>query len=261
MTSYLLAVATLWRREFVRFFRQRNRVLGALGPPLVMWVFVGSGFGGSFRSPVHGGVSYLEYFYPGMIILVVLFTSIFSALSVIEDRRDGFLHGILVTPAPRSAIVLGKILGGASQAAVQGCLLLAIAPFLGVPLGVVGALWVLATLAIVSFSLTAFGFLMAWRTDSSQGYHAVMNLLLMPMWLLSGAFFPLTSAPTWIQWVMRVNPLTYGVSALRSSFYRASAPTIPAEAALGLALGVTAAFGAAMFIAAVAVVNRPARAG
>lgn len=261
MTSYSIAVATLWKREFVRFFRQRNRVLGALGPPLLMWIFVGSGFGASFSSPAHGGISYLEYFYPGMIVLAVLFTSIFSALSIIEDRRDGFLQGVLVTPAPRSALVLGKVLGGASQASVQGCLLLVIAPFLGIRLDVVGALWVLVTLAVVSFSLTAFGFLMAWRTDSSQGYHAVMNLLLMPMWLLSGAFFPITSAPTWIQWVMRLNPLTYGVAALRASFYRGNAAALPTEAALGVALAVTTVFGAAMFVAAVAIVRRPARAG
>jgi ABC-2 type transport system permease protein len=259
MGPYWIVVGTLWKREFVRFFRQRNRVVGAIGPPVLIWVFIGSGFGSSFQAPSSDGMSYLEYFYPGMIVLVVLFTSIFSAISVIEDRRDGFLQGVLVTPAPRSAIVLGKILGGASQACVQGCLLLVICPFLGIELTAGRAAYVLVTLAIVSFSLTAFGFMMAWRTDSSQGYHAVMNLLLMPMWLLSGAFFPLTSSPTWIRLVMRVNPLTYGVSALRGSMYHGDAVPALVGSAGHMPVFVIMAFGVGMFAIAAVVVNRPAR--
>src|SRR5512147_1213291 len=127
----LLATYTLWLREIVRFYRDRSRVLGALASPLVFWFLIGSGLGRSFRGgpaqPLPGG--YLEYFYPGTLALILLFTAIFSTISLIEDRQAGFLQGVLVAPVPRSAIVLGKILGGTTLAALQGGVFLLLAPF------------------------------------------------------------------------------------------------------------------------------------
>lgn len=210
MQTLILPAWTLWQRELVRFYRQRDRVIGALATPLVFWAFIGAGFGTSFRSG-----NYLQYLFPGIIILTLLFTAIFSTISIIEDRREGFLQSVLVAPVSRGAMVLGKILGSTSIAVIQGALFLLLAPFIHIPLGVGTILMTFVVLFIVAFGLSNIGFLIAWRSESTSGFHAIMNLFLMPMWLLSGAFFPASGAPGWIRVMMYVNPLTYGMSALR----------------------------------------------
>lgn len=216
----LLAAATLWRRELVRFFRQPSRIAGAVGSPLLFWILIGSGLSGSFRLPGgSAGVSFLEYFFPGTVVLVLLFAAIFSTISVIEDRQQGFLQGVLVAPVPRGAVVAGKVLGGATIAWFQGLVFLALAPLSGIRLTLLSALAAAGIMALLSIALTSIGFAFAWRVDSVQGFHAVMNLLLVPMWLLSGAFFPLSGVPRWLGALMRVNPLTYGVAALRGTLY------------------------------------------
>jgi len=226
--SLLLPVGTLWWRELVRFYRQRGRLLGALGMPLIFWIFIGSGIGASFQPPVSdGGVNYLEYFYPGTMIMIVLFTSIFSSISVIEDRREGFLLSVLVAPVSRSGVVLGKVLGGATLAFVQGFLFVAAAPLVGIPLNPYKILVLAGILFVTAFSLAALGFVFAWRSDSTQGFHAVMNVLLFPMWVLSGAIFPSSGAAAWVGWIMKVNPLTYELAAIRHVLYE------PGRAGLG----------------------------
>ena len=218
--GFWLPVLSLWRREIVRFVRQRSRVGGALVQPLLFWVLLGSGFRASFRVPrAPTGMSYAEYFYPGIIALVLLFTAIFSTISTVQDRNEGFLQGVLVAPAPRSSIVLGQALGGTTLALVEGLLLLLLAPLAGIPLTVQSVVLSLAVMALLSFGMTSLGLSIAWRMESVQGFHAIMNLFLMPLWLLSGAIFPAGGAPVWLEWVMRVNPMTYGVAALRRSMY------------------------------------------
>jgi ABC-2 type transport system permease protein len=207
----MLPALSLFKRELVRFYRQRDRVIGALATPLVFWLLIGSGFGRSYR-----GDNYLEYLYPGIMILTLLFTAIFSTISIIEDRREGFLQSVLVAPIRRSSMVLGKIFGATAIAVIQGALFLILAPFLHIPLSFINIISVIVVLTLVGAGLSSLGFLIAWRSDSTQGFHAVMNLFLMPMWLLSGAFFPASGAPEWIQWIIKLNPLTYGVSLLRS---------------------------------------------
>ena len=211
------AVRALWWREVVRFARQPSRIVGAVGSPLVFWVLIGSGLSGSFRLP--GGpaeVSYLQYFFPGTIALVLLFAAIFSTISVIEDRREGFLQAVLVAPVPRWTIVAGKVGGGATLAFLQGLLFLPLAPLAGLAPGVAGFAAAAVAMAVLAVALTAVGLAFAWKVSSTQGFHAVMNLVLVPLWLLSGAFFPLAGGPAWLTWTMRVNPLTYGVEALRA---------------------------------------------
>jgi ABC-2 type transport system permease protein len=249
MKRFLLASATLWQREWVRFFRQRSRVVGALGPPILFWFLIGSGLGASFRlsaAPTQGA-NYLQYFFPGTVALIVLFTAIFSTISIIEDRHEGFLQSVLVAPMPRSALVLGKIAGGTTLAFAQALIFLCFAPLvhLGITLG--GFLFVLVMLLLVSFSLTGLGFFIAWQLDSTQGFHAIMNLFLIPMWLLSGALFPIQGAPLWLQAVMRVNPLTYSLSALQSSFLTNGQPLAPGVASPTVCLASAAAFSAVMF--------------
>ena len=216
----MLPAFTLWWREIVRFYRQTTRVIGVLASPLVFWLVIGSGFGTSFRSGSGPGQQhYLDYFYPGALIMIVLFTSIFTMMSVIEDRKEGFLLSVLVAPVPRSAIVLGKVLGGTTLATIQGMIFLIFAPFAGVHLDLVQVLLVALVVFLVSFALTALGFAIAWPMDSSQAFHGIVNLFLIPLWLLSGALFPLAGASGWIRVIMRLNPLTYGVEALRALLY------------------------------------------
>ena len=252
-----MGAVSIWLRDFIKFYRQPNRVVGALGAPLLLWLFIGSGFGGAFSLPSNAEMSYLEYFFPGFIALVALFTSIFSAMSIIEDRRGGFLQSVLAAPIPRASIVAGKALGGASQALAQSLIALIPAVFVLDDFTASRAGGVLCALAALSFGLASFGLAMAWRMDSTQAYHSVMNLILMPMWLLSGAMFPFAAAPGWMRVLMRCNPLYYAEAALRSGFYGAS----EAESLTGVsafwAVSAALAFGVVGFAAAVWAARRP----
>jgi len=235
----LSAIFTLWQRELQRFFRQPSRVAGAIGSPLLFWVLIGAGMSSSFRMPggpaTGEGVSFLRYFYPGTVALVLMFAAIFSTISVIEDRKEGFLQGVLVAPVPRSAVAAGKVLGGATLAWLQGAIFVPLAPFAGIHIDPLSALVALGVMALLAVALTSIGFAFAWRVDSTQGFHAVMNLVLIPMWLLSGAFFPAAGGPVWLAWLMRVNPLSYGVAALRHAFDPGAAPQASAGLLPGMA--------------------------
>jgi ABC-2 type transport system permease protein len=253
----LLQIYTLWKREVVRFCRQRSRVMGAFLQPLVFWLLLGVGLNASFRpagTPDH--VSYVEYFYPGVIALVLLFTAIFATISIIEDRKQGFLQGVLVAPMSRSALVLSEALGGTTLALIQGVIFLILAPLAGIALSVWAVLAAVAIMALVGFALTNLGLIIAWRMDSTQGFHAIMNLILIPIWLLSGAFFPASGAPGWLSWVMRLDPLTYGMSALRQSLYLADPSALGSLPNLGFSAIVTAAFALLTYLFAVQIANR-----
>ena len=216
----LLPIATIWWREIIRFYRQRSRLFSAIAQPLVFWLLIGSGLSASFRpSGTADGPSYIEYFYPGIVVLVLLFTSIFATISVVNDRREGFLQGVLVAPLPRWQIVLAQALGGTTLALLQGVLMLLLAPIVSIRLGSASLFLTFGVMALLAFGLTNLGLLIAWRMDSTQGFHAIMNLLLIPIWLLSGAFFPSTGVPSWLEWTMKFNPLTYGLAAFRHSLY------------------------------------------
>src|ERR1700688_343112 len=252
-TGILLPAFTLWWREIVRFYRQPARVVGVVASPLVFWIVIGSGFGTSFRSGGGPGQQhYLDYFYPGALIMIVLFTSIFTMMSVIEDRKEGFLLSVLVAPVPRTAIVLGKVLGGTTLSAVQGMIFLIFAPFAGVHLHSLQVLLVTLVVFLVSFSLTALGFAIAWPMDSSQAFHGIVNLFLIPLWLLSGALFPLAGASGWIRIIMRLNPLTYGVEALRGLLYPGAETSFP----LPTAMATLSLFSVIMFAVALLMANR-----
>src|SRR5712671_2208842 len=228
----MLPAFTLWWREVVRFYRQRARVAGVILSPLLFWIVIGSGFGTSFRSGEAAGQQhYLDYFFPGALVMIILFTSIFTMMSVIEDRNEGFLLSVLVAPVPRSAIVLGKVLGGTTLSTLQGLIFLVFAPLLGIHIGLGGFLLIVLTVLLVSFALTALGFAIAWPMDSSQAFHAIINLFLIPLWLLSGALFPLSGASGWLRVVMRINPLTYGVDALRELLFPGTGGALAASMA------------------------------
>lgn len=229
----VIAAFSLAARELRRFFRQRTRVVGALGQPIIFWILFGAGLGGSFRmSDSASSTGYAAYFLPGVAVMILLFTAIFSTISIIEDRREGFLQGVMVSPIPRSSLVFGKLLGGCILAVVQALLFVGIAPLLArmgfvapLSMDLTGMQWLAASawMAVVAFLLTALGYLIAWPMESTQGFHAIMSVFLMPMWLLSGAFFPVP-AHGWLSWIMRANPLTYGLAGLRRLVMPAGSP-------------------------------------
>lgn len=260
LRAALLSVFTLWERELLRFVRQRSRLVGAGLQPLLFWALMGSGFQASFRAAgAPGAIGYAEYAYPGILAMVLLFTAIFATISVVEDRQAGFLQGVLVAPLSRGTIVLGQALGCTTLALLQGGLLLLLAPLAGIRLTLSAAVATLLVMAVVAFGLAALGLCLAWRLDSPQGFHAVMNLVLLPMWALSGAFFPSQGAPIWLAAVMQANPLTYGLGAIRRALYLGNPAGAGAVPALGPALGVAALFAAVSFAGAVWVATRKGR--
>lgn len=245
----------LWQREIVRFLRQRNRIIGALATPLVFWVLIGSGVGPGFRLPgLPEDMTYLAYFFPGTVVLILLFTAIFSTISVIEDRREGFLQGVLVAPVAPEAIVLGKFLGGMTLAAGQGLLFCLAAPLAGLPMDLLVLVRLIPALLVVSFGLVGLGFLIAWPLESTQGFHAIMNVFLMPLWLLSGALFP-AAADSWVRFAVLVNPVAYGTAAVRRAFY-GNAADFALLPSYGTAMAVSVAFAVLMFVWSVWLVRR-----
>jgi ABC-2 type transport system permease protein len=247
-----LAIWALVARELIRFTRQPSRVVGILASPMLFWILIGSGLKYSFQTPQFASdMDYLEYFFPGTLVLIVMFTAIFGTISLIEDRREGFLQSVLVAPIPRSSIVFGKVTGVSLLALMQGALFLLLSPSIGISLTIGMFLNAVGVLFLLAFALSSLGFATAWNMESSQGFHAIMNLCLIPMWMLSGALFPIGGAAGWVRLLMKANPLMYGVAAVRSMLY-----TMPDECSsdlppLPIVLGITFAFGAITFLIAV----------
>jgi len=241
VSGFWMPVLTLWKRELVRFWREKSRVMGFVGSPLIFWFVIGSGFGN------------LEFFFPGALTMTVMFSAIFSTMSLIEDRREGFLLSMLVSPAPRSSMVLGKVLGSTTLAWLQGMLFLLFALLTNLKLSPEVIVGVAGALFLVSFTFTVLGFLIAWQMDSSSGFHAVMMLVLFPLWMVSGALFPEEKAHGWMKVLMKVNPMTYGLAALR----RMLDPVVPAGTpSLQTSLIVTAACGLLLLAASAWVADR-----
>jgi ABC-2 type transport system permease protein len=247
-SNFLLPALSLGQRELVRFIRQRHRVIGAFATPIVFWLLIGGGMGGSFHEEGSNGAGYMNYFFPGTILMILLFTAIFSTISIIEDRREGFLQSVLVAPIPRMSIVMGKVLGGTTLAFGQGLIFLLLAPTVHIHLTLLSFLQAALFMLIVSFALTALGFCIAWRMTSSQGFHAIMNLFLMPMWFLSGALFPISGAWVGLKIVMLLNPLTYGLAGIRESLIRSHEAGL--WATLPMDLLVSVAFAGVLFFLA-----------
>lgn len=228
----MLPALTLIRREWIRFWRERSRVAGFVAAPLLFWFVTSSGFGDFSR------------FFIGSLTLTLMFSAVFANMSLIEDRREGFLLAMLVSPAPRASLVAGKVLGAASLAWAQGAIVLAFLPFTDFrpsPLHVLGAFFALYLIAI---AFTALGFVAAWITNSTQGFHAVMNILLMPLWMVSGALFPLDTAISWMRLLMKANPLMYAFALLERLLNPNAGDLLPS---LAVSFAVTIGFAALLF--------------
>ncbi|MDI6871379.1 MAG: ABC transporter permease [Bacillota bacterium] len=209
------AIYVIWLREIIRFWRDKARIITSLIQPAVWLFIVGRGLGSTFRGPVPG-VDYMKFMFPGVIGMTVLFTSISSAVSIVWDREFGFLKEVLVAPVSRTAIVLGKALSGSTVAVLQGAMILLLAPLIGVALTPRSVLAALGLMFLLSFALSSTGILVAARMESMQGFQLIMNFVVMPMYFLSGAIFPLSSLPPWMKALARVDPLAYGVDGLKN---------------------------------------------
>jgi ABC-2 type transport system permease protein len=214
------AIYIVWWRDLIRYWRDRARVAASLAQPLLYLVIFGTGLasslGGGFgASAGAAGVSYTQFIYPGVISMSVLFTAIFGAMSIVWDREFGFMRELLVAPIDRAAIAIGKTLGGATQAMIQGLILLVLAPFVGVHLDIVVIVELVALTFVLAFGLSAMGVALASYMRSMQGFQVVMNFLMMPMFFLSGALFPLVGLPGWMTVLTRLNPASYGIDPIR----------------------------------------------
>jgi ABC-2 type transport system permease protein len=230
-------------REVRRLVRQPLRVAVAIATPAMMWLFIASGFAGSIRAEALGedAGSLSLYLLPGMASLVVLFNAIFASISLIEDRHEGFLQAVLVSPAPRWSMAAGKLLGGGVLGFAQALVLLAFSPLLGATFSGSGAAAALGALACLSLGVTGLGLAAAWKVDSASGFHGVMNLVLMPMWLLSGAIFPVEGASGWLRALVAVNPLAWCHEAVAAGLDGRADATALALSAIFAAAGVVLA--------------------
>lgn len=216
--------AEVWRgtwvvayRELLRFVRERSRLFGTVLQPLLFLVVFGLGFSGII-GPLAPGVDFIQFIYPGLIAMSVLTTALFAGVSVVWDREFGFLREIMVAPLGRSGIVLGKAVGAAGVALIQALLMLLIAPLIGVTLDVGIVLAVIPVIVILAIALAGLGLIIASFLRSQQGFQLLMQIMIFPLIFLAGVFFPIGSAPTWLQVISKLNPLTYGVDAIRQLF-------------------------------------------
>ena len=219
MRIALKTIYTIWLREVKTFAREKFRVVAMIAQPLLYLLVLGNGINSGVTLNANGGINYLTFMYPGIIGMSILFTSIFSAVSIIWDREFGFLKEVLVAPVPRWAVAIGKTFGGASIAIVQSTIMILMAPIIGIRLSLVMVveMWVLAFL--IGVALTSLGIAIAARMTSMQGFQMIMNFMVMPLYFLSGAMFPLNSAPSWMKALMVVDPLTYCVDGLRNVMF------------------------------------------
>jgi daunorubicin resistance ABC transporter membrane protein len=211
----LRTIGMVWQREMIRFFRMPSRIVTGLAQPLLFLFVLGAGIKPLIEGRTAGAVDYQEFIFPGVIAMSVLFSSLFSAISIVWDREFGFLREMLVAPVSRAGLVLGKAVGGGTVAVVQGLILLLAAPLVGVGLGPLELVEMFGLLLLLSFALNAFGIVIASRMQRMESFQMVMSLVINPMLFLSGAIFPTEGLPTWLAVATRLNPATYGVDPIR----------------------------------------------
>jgi ABC-2 type transport system permease protein len=259
------AVSIVWRRELIRFRTDRLRAVTSLIQPVLFLFVLGTGLGSLAGHSLPPGVRFTTFIYPGLLAMSVLFTAIFSAASIVWDREFGFLREILVAPVSRTSIVIGKCLGGATIGTFQGIIFLILAGFAHVPYNPLLILTLIGELLLLAFTVTAFGVMMAARIKQFQAFMAVTQMLVMPLFFLSGALYPLSGLPAWLSVLTRIDPLTYVVGPMRHAvFSHLSIPALfsahlsPAitwdgwAVPLGLSIGLVAIMGLAMMAIAIA---------
>ena len=204
-------------RELVRFVQDKPRMFSSLSMPIIFLLIFGAGFG-RLIGQMMPGVDYIQFMYPGILAMTVLMTSIMSGISIVWDREFGFLKEVLVSPLSRSGVLIGKAVGAATIAIIQGAIMLVLAPVVNVPINPGTVLALLPLLLILSLSLSGLGLLIGARMRSQQGFQIVMQLVIFPMMFLSGIFFPVSGVATWLAVLSKLNPVTYGIDAIRQVF-------------------------------------------
>jgi len=248
-------------RELLRFIQERSRLFSSFAMPLIFLIVFGAGFGRMIGTMVPG-VDYIQFMYPGIIAMTVLMNSLMSGISIVWDREFGFLKEILVSPLDRRGILLGKAAGSAIVAIMQGSIMLVLAPFLGVSLDLVIVLTLIPVLFIISVSISSLGLLVASRMKSQQGFQVVIQLIIMPLIFLAGVFYPVNNVPVIMEVISKVNPLTYGVDAIRQVFLGTGNPAAIGVTVFGHTMSilddimVVAALGLVLMSAAVWSFNR-----
>lgn len=224
----LEGIAMIWRRDMNRLWRQRSRLLGSIARATV-WLFaLGFGLRGHFQPAA--GLSYEQFVFPGIMAMTIIFSGLQSAISIVYDREFGFLKEVLVAPTPRSTLVLGKCLGGASSSTVQATLVLLFAPFVSVALNPFNLLATLGAMFVTALALSALGIVIAMAIDDFENFGTLQNFITLPLYMFSGAIFPVTSQnPAWLKIILLLNPLTYGVNAIRGALLGYEAATIPRD--------------------------------
>ena len=216
--SELRAIKVVWKRELIRFRRDRLRILTSLVQPFLFLFVLGTGLSSLASAGTHG-VNFKTFIYPGVLCMAVMFTAMFSAASIVWDREFGFLREMMVAPVRRSSIVLGKCLGGATVAAFQGLIVIAISPLVHVPYELTLILELFALALLLAFAITAFGVMFAARINQMQSFMALMQMVIMPMFFISGALFSVASLPAWLGVLNRLDPLTYAVEPMRRAIF------------------------------------------
>ncbi len=234
-------IFALWKREVIRFFRAKSRIVGSLGFPFFFLAVLGTGLDSVMSIP---GTNYIDFLTPGILSMVVMFGSVFSGVIVIMDRQFGFLKETLAAPVSRTTIIIGKSLGGATTAVFQGLLMMVVAMVLGANISLAAIVPLFLLMFLVSFAFVSVGTAIASLMEDMHGFQLIMNFLVMPMFFLSGALFPLDSAPDIIRYVSYIDPLTYAVDAFR--FFLYGNPHMP----IAISAGVLVFFAAASTILA-----------
>jgi ABC-2 type transport system permease protein len=258
MTVFLRSVWVIAYREFLRFVQDRPRMVSSFSMPLLFLVIFGAGFG-RLIGQTTPGVGYIQFMYPGILSMTVLMTSVMSGVSIVWDREFGFLKEVLVSPLNRSGVLVGKAVGGAIIAIGQGAIMLVLAPFLSVRVGPGTVLALLPLLLVLSLSLSGLGLLIGARMRSQQGFQIVMQLVIFPMMFLSGIFFPVSGTAAWLEVLSKLNPVTYGIDAIRQVFLGTEAAGVTV---FGHTMGIwesallVAAVGAVLLAAAIWSFNR-----
>lgn len=229
-TNILYPIYILWLRQLKRYFRSKSRMIGSLGQPIVFLVALGFGFGPVFAKA--GGGNYIQFLSPGIIAMSIMFTAVFSGIELIWDRQFGFLKETMVAPVSRMTIMFGRTLGGATTATIQGIIVFLITIVIGFRPDIFAILWGLLFMFGISIVFTAFGTAIASTMEDMQGFGLIVNLVNMPLFFLSGALFPLNTAPVAIQWIAIINPLSYGVDGLRGAFTGISLHSIGIDASV-----------------------------
>lgn len=215
---------TIWYRDVLRFLRDRTRIVASLAQPLLFLFVFGGGLAPAMSGLGGGNLNFTEFLFPGILSMAVLFTSIFSAVSIVWDREFGFLKEVMVAPVSRTAVALGKVAGGSTVALFQGLIILLLAPLLNITLTFNQVVVLILLMLMLAAVMTSFGILIAARQRTMEGFQMIMQFLLLPMFFLSGAFFPLQGVPLWMDILAKADPVTYGVDPLRQVALRSSVP-------------------------------------